>query len=199
MGACNRADGSGSSQLGKSHFNNVYVYVCVSVGGYKRARAPCMHLRGMRKKDKGQEVRLTEEKRKRAGRERRPGDAGDRAQLLYRRLLQAQAQGHERAAERPRGSPWAPPAGPHPAEVADGRPPPPRNSQFAESPASLCAPPPRTAQGSRRETRLGRPMPAGRSGEAGGGRCPLEGPCRDPRSDAGPREASRPPRASPFP
>jgi len=31
VGACSPADGSGSSQLGKSHFNNVYVYVCVCV------------------------------------------------------------------------------------------------------------------------------------------------------------------------
>lgn len=74
VGACSPADGSGSSQLGKSHFNNVYVYVCVCVRGYKRARARCMHLRGLRKKDKGQEGRLIEAKGKRAGRERRPGD-----------------------------------------------------------------------------------------------------------------------------
>ena len=33
VGACSPADGSGSSQPGKSHFNNVYVYMCVCVGG----------------------------------------------------------------------------------------------------------------------------------------------------------------------
>lgn len=100
-----------------------------------------------KKKDKGQEGRLTEAKRARAGRERRPEDAGDHAQLLCRRLLQAQAHGRERAAEGPGlslgAARWSPPGG------GCGRPAP-RDGQFAGSPASLCAPPPRTTGGSRR-------------------------------------------------
>ena len=45
VGACSPADGSGSSQPGKSHFNNVYVYVCVCgwVGRWVQARAGALY------------------------------------------------------------------------------------------------------------------------------------------------------------
>ena len=46
VGACSPADGSGSSQFGKSHFNNVYVYVCVCGGGggrWVQARAGALY------------------------------------------------------------------------------------------------------------------------------------------------------------